>query len=525
MRYALTVGMQSSPSIPSTMRPIKIGRYALYDAIASGGMATVHIGRLLGPAGFSRTVAIKRLHEHLALDPDFAMMFLDEAMLAARIRHPNVVPTLDVVQTQGQLFVVMEYVQGESMSRLLRISAEQQRFVPPPVVAAIVCAALEGLHAAHEARGDNGEALELVHRDVSPQNILVGIDGIARMVDFGVAKAAGRMQETRAGQMKGKLAYMAPEQVQGKDVDRRTDVFAAGIVLWESLTGRRLYLGDNDAQTLAKVLAAGAPAPSQLVPGLPPAFDAVVGRALAAEPAWRFGSAREMAIALGECGPVAQAFRVAEWVESLAGDGLAGRANRVAEIEYHSASQSRNIAPPTPPLASSVVAPPPLPQRQMPPPPYEAAKFAEPSAGSSSAALPKGATEPGSPPRRLLWVGIAATVGVLATAAATFAIVAALPHGTTRGAPATASAPGPGELVPPSSPPVGASATATAGVVPSSAPVSVDDLPTAPPTTAPPTPPRGPGRAVAPPANNKPGCNPPYVIDSAGVRRYLPQCF
>jgi hypothetical protein len=503
--------MQSSPSVPGTMRPIQVGRYALYDAIASGGMATVHIGRLLGPAGFSRTVAIKRLHEHLALDPEFAMMFLDEALLAARIRHPNVVPTLDVVQTQGQLFVVMEYVQGESMSRLLRISSEQHKLVPPPVVAAIVCAALEGLHAAHEARGDNGEALDLVHRDVSPQNILVGVDGIARMVDFGVAKAAGRMQETRAGQMKGKLAYMAPEQVQGKDIDRRTDVFAAGVVLWESLTGRRLYLGENDAQTLAKVLAAGAPTPSRMVPGLPAAFDVVVGRALAADPAWRFGSAREMSIALGECGPVAQAFRVAEWVESLAGDGLVGRAHRVAEIEGHSASQSRNIAPPTPAVVTSVVA------TQAP---YAVARSDEPSAGPSTAPLHRGLTDAGPPPRRLLVAGLAATVGVLGTAAVTFAIVAALRHTTTRATevPSVPASADPAPLPPPA-------AVSTAPVVPSSPPVSVDDLPPARATSTVTTAlPRATGRPVTPPAT-KPGCNPPYVIDSSGVRRYLPQCF
>src|SRR5262249_30807867 len=162
-------------------------------------MATVHFGRLLGPVGFSRTVAIKRLHAHFAADPEFVSMFLDEARLAARIRHPNVVPTLDVVATAGELFLVMDYVPGETLSRLIAASNAQRRWIPLPIAAAMACGVLHGLHAAHEAKSERGAPLGIVHRDVSPQNLLVGTDGVPRVLDFGVAKAAGRLQTTRDG--------------------------------------------------------------------------------------------------------------------------------------------------------------------------------------------------------------------------------------------------------------------------------------------------------------------------------------
>jgi serine/threonine-protein kinase len=173
-------------------------------------MATVHFGRLLGVVGFSKTVAIKRLHPHLARDPEFVSMFLDEARLAARVRHPNVVSTLDVVALEGELFLVMEYIQGESLRQLGRSASEASTRIPPPIAATILVGVLHGLHAAHDAVNERGEPLGIVHRDVSPQNILVGIDGVPRVFDFGVAKAAGRLQSTHEGQLKGKLAYMSP---------------------------------------------------------------------------------------------------------------------------------------------------------------------------------------------------------------------------------------------------------------------------------------------------------------------------
>jgi eukaryotic-like serine/threonine-protein kinase len=225
-----------------------LGRYVLFDAIARGGMATVHFARLSGPVGFSRTVAIKRLHANFATDPEFVAMFLDEARLAARIRHPNVVPTLDVVASGGEVFIVLEYVSGEALVKLWRGHNARGEIIPVPISLAIMANALQGLHAAHEVRDEQGHPLGIVHRDVSPQNIIVGTDGVARVLDFGVAKAAGRLQETGdSGALKGKIAYMAPEQITGGAVSRQTDVYAASVVLWELLTGRRLVDGENDA--------------------------------------------------------------------------------------------------------------------------------------------------------------------------------------------------------------------------------------------------------------------------------------
>ena len=330
--------------------PKVLGRYALYDEIACGGMASVHLGRLLGPVGFSRTVAIKRLHPQFARDPEFVSMFLDEARLAARIRHPNVVPTLDVIAIEGELLVVMEYVQGESFSRLLRVCRQSGTRIPIRVVASIVTEMLAGLHAAHEARSERGEPLGIVHRDVSPQNVLVGIDGVARVVDFGVAKAVGRIQVTRDGQLKGKLPYMAPEQLTSHPVDRRTDVYAAAVVLWEALTGRRLFDG-SDAELMYRVLEAQVAPPSHVAPGLPAELDAIVMRGLARDPNRRWPTAMAMADAMDRIVMPSTAREVGRWVTQAAAEVLAARAAKVAEVE------SRSSHPMDLPTASPTVGP------------------------------------------------------------------------------------------------------------------------------------------------------------------------
>jgi eukaryotic-like serine/threonine-protein kinase len=332
-----------------------IGRYSVFDEIASGGMATVYLGRLIGSGGFVRTVAIKSLHAHLAKDPEFVAMFLDEARLAARIRHPNVVPTLDVVASKGEVFLVMEYVQGETLSRLARLQRSHGQLVPLPIVLRIMSDVLHGLHAAHEAHDDSGLHLDIVHRDVSPQNVLVGVDGVARVLDFGVAKATGRSQTTRDGAIKGKLSYMAPEQLMSKGVTRQTDVYAASVVLWELLTGRRLFTGDSEADVIGKLMHREIPPPSQLVPQLPPALDAVVMRGLADSLDKRFATARDMCAELARCG-IAEAptLAVGEWVQSLATDTLADRSAKIAAIASLPASvlaRSRHSTFPPPTAA------------------------------------------------------------------------------------------------------------------------------------------------------------------------------
>jgi hypothetical protein len=311
-----------------------LGRYAMYEQFAAGGMATLHYGRLLGPSGFSRTVAIKRLHAHLSEDPDFVAMFLDEARLAARIHHPNVIQTLDIESSEGELFVVLDYVHGDSLSRLLRESRRLGEPVTSALAGAILFGALEGLHAAHEARDARGDPLELVHRDVSPHNLLVGTDGIARVLDFGVVKARGRAQTTRVGQFKGKLAYMAPEQLRGT-VTRRTDVFAASVVLWEALTGVRLFTGEDD-EIIDRLLHRPIPSPREHAPLVTHQLESVVMRGLERDPSRRFATAREMAIALESHAPLATPIEVGAWVERVAGVTLAHRAERVAAIEAES---------------------------------------------------------------------------------------------------------------------------------------------------------------------------------------------
>ncbi|HEY6458566.1 MAG TPA: serine/threonine-protein kinase, partial [Polyangiaceae bacterium] len=261
-----------------------IGRYALYGAIASGGMATVHFGRLLGAGGFSRTVAVKRLHEHFARDPQFVMMFMDEARLASRIRHPNVVPTLDVVSAGDELFLVMEYVEGESLARLLKAATRRGERIPLAIACSIAAGLLHGLHAAHEARDERGAPLGIVHRDISPQNVLVGSDGVARILDFGVAKAAGSQQTTREGQLKGKLTYMAPELFGGARPQRAIDIYAAAVVLWEAIVGRHLFAGETDADTVGRILASRVDPASKHVAAVPPELDAVILRGLRADP-------------------------------------------------------------------------------------------------------------------------------------------------------------------------------------------------------------------------------------------------
>jgi serine/threonine-protein kinase len=309
------------------------GRYALHGEIASGGMASVYYGRLVGPAGFSRVVAIKRLHPQLAALPEFVTMFFDEVRLTARIRHPNVVPTLDAVYENGELFLVMEYVHGESLSTLIRLAREKGQFVPPGIATSIVCGLLHGLHAVHEARDENGQQLHIVHRDVSPQNVIVGFDGMARILDFGIAKAAGRAHTTRDGYLKGKMAYLAPEVVNGASTDRRVDVYASAAVLWETLTGGRLFDGENDSVVLARVLEGAVPPPSTFAAGLPQALDAVVLRGLDRDPSRRYPTARDMALALQrEVGALATS-EVGDWVEGLAHEARAERERQLVALE------------------------------------------------------------------------------------------------------------------------------------------------------------------------------------------------
>jgi serine/threonine protein kinase len=318
-----------------------VGRYLLGEPIAAGGMATVHLGRLLGPAGFSRTVAVKRLHAHLAQSPDFVRRFVDEASIASRVRHANVVQTLDVVVIGDEVLLVLDYVHGESFARLRRRASAAEAPIPPSVAAGIAIGVLRGLHAAHEAKSAKGTPLDLVHRDVSPQNILVGADGVARLLDFGIATAAGRAQETRPSDVRGKLAYMPPEQVAGEALDRRSDLFAVGVVLWEALAGERLFRGDDAASTIHAIYNRDAPRLSERDLGVRSALDDVLARALAKSIDGRFDTAMAMARALESAIAPASDREIADWVEAVASDILVERADQVAAFEGDESGSSK----------------------------------------------------------------------------------------------------------------------------------------------------------------------------------------
>ncbi len=402
--------MQTRPQTPALR---VVGRYVVQHEIATGGMATVYLGKLRGPVGFSPIVAIKALHPHFAKEPEFVRMFLDEARLAARIRHANVVPVLDVHEGEGELFLVLEYIHGDSLAQLLRWSRREHQLPSPGIASAIMCDVLHGLHAAHEAKDERGDPLGIVHRDVSPQNVLVGADGVARVFDFGVAKAAGRITTTTEGHVKGKFAYMAPEQLRGERINRQADVYSAAVVLWETLTGDRLFKAESEGNTVERALFAPVAPPSTFRPDLPAGLDAVVMRGLARERSQRFATAREMAVALQACVAPASPPEVGDWVEGLAFEALEGRKRRIAEIEAGVAASDASAA------EGSRSGPPPPLERPVAQAPTEERSSAEVSDAAGRALTTPASRETPRPPTRtrsttraLLVVGAVAIMGL-----------------------------------------------------------------------------------------------------------------
>ncbi|MBC7174457.1 MAG: serine/threonine protein kinase, partial [Polyangiaceae bacterium] len=281
----------------------QLGRYQVLAHIASGGMAGVYAARQEGTFGFERIVALKVLHPHLASEDEFLTMFVDEARLAARIRHPRIVSVLDIAEDPGEgLYLVMDYVEGDHLGNLSRAAQLAGARLPTRVVLRIVLDLLEGLEAAHGLVDESGAPTPIVHRDCTPHNVLVGVDGAARLTDFGVARAEARLTQTETGKYKGKLGYMAPEQLRGQGSDARADLFAAAVVLYESLTGRRLFRGDSPADTLRMLLVDPIPDVASLHPDLEP-LSAFLGKALSRAPEDRFESASAMAEALWAIAP------------------------------------------------------------------------------------------------------------------------------------------------------------------------------------------------------------------------------
>jgi len=322
--------------------PRMLGRYEIIGNLGHGGMATVYLARTAGEAGFHRLFAIKALHPHLAADRGFVAMLLDEARIAARLHHPNVVPIVDLGSQDGVHYVAMEYVEGCAMSALLYKSRNERS---PKLLVPIILDALAGLHAAHTLVDDDGRPLLLVHRDVSPQNVLVGIDGVGRITDFGVARAESRINTTRPGQLKGKLSYLSPEQIKGGTLDHRSDIFSAGAMLWSALTGLRLFRdASSDAATMANILTMEVPPPSTVGFKPPPELDAICLRALERDPDKRFASAQEMEEALREAatkgGFLGSRREVAEWVSASFKEELGARRNAVRSALSQAASRA-----------------------------------------------------------------------------------------------------------------------------------------------------------------------------------------
>ncbi len=317
-------------------RVAHVGRYELLLEIAAGGMATVYIGRLRGAAGFERLVAIKRMHPHVGSVPELAASFMDEAKLASLIRHPNVVSVHDVHEADGEHLLVMDFVDGTSLAALMKGAATRRSKLPRPVALKIVIDALHGLHAAHEQRTMDGRELSIVHRDATPHNILVGQDGQVRLTDFGIAKANERSVTTATGLAKGKFRYMAPEQARGGELDRRVDVFAMGIVIWELLTGRRMFRQSSDAEVLLAVTAGDFKPPSEFDPTVPPELDAIVMRALAPNREERWPTAISLADSLeawaGNNSGLTTTMEVAQVVSDLCGEDLAERQKAIADV-------------------------------------------------------------------------------------------------------------------------------------------------------------------------------------------------
>ena len=394
----------------------RIGPYDVIAELARGGMGVVYLGRRAGEAGFERLVAIKEMHPHLATDHDFVAMLLDEGRLAARIHHHNVVSVLELERGERGYYLVMPYVEGCSLAQLL---ARNPTCRPASLIVPIMIGVLGGLHAAHTVEDLDGRQVGLIHRDVSPQNILVGVDGDARITDFGVAKARARITSTGPGMLKGKIAYTAPEMVEAAtELDHRVDVFAAGAVLWSALTGRALFRGESDAETLRRILQLDIPPPSKVGLAPPAVFDGLVQKALARDPAHRFATAAAMAEALRDAalaaGLLGAPTKVARWVRETFAAEIDERHRQVRDA---AARTSHSVIAVLPGFAEPVDATPahdepaveiaaapspsasPSPSPSPPPPPIEVA-----------AAAPRGELA-----RFVLILALAFMAGVLAT--------------------------------------------------------------------------------------------------------------
>ncbi|MCH9685215.1 MAG: protein kinase [Deltaproteobacteria bacterium] len=485
--------------------PVMVGDYELIDEIASGGMGKVLLAQRHTEFGFQRLFALKMMHPHMVQDEDLRGMFLDEAALASRIHHPNVAAIVDLGVDDDRPFVVIQYVEGCSFYQLQR-GWEGPR--PIAMVLPILIDTLAGLQAAHELTDDDGNPLRFIHRDVSPENILVGVDGIARITDFGVAKARGRITCTRKGVRKGKLLYLAPEQLlESPDMDARVDVFAAGVVLWNALTGKRLFSAESPAGIMRNILEADIPPPSSLDSRINGCLDEICLRALARDPQERYPSARAMADDLRafgtEYGLLAPTYEIGHWVEVAAGEGLRAR-RRTIQRKRQVSSVSRVMGSLTP--ADT-------PAQARPPGEHGgAATLAFSRAHAATDAAAPALTEVVAEPKSRRWgvfVG-----GTLAGVLATMGVVMTCGEPTPVAASTHQARPAPHAAEASAMPTARAAAPKTGAVMPSAAGVPAPTSTPAPAAVEPPTPAAGdPPSPSAPPQSGTPSTATPAPVE------------
>ncbi|RKH52389.1 serine/threonine protein kinase [Corallococcus aberystwythensis] len=340
------------------MNPQAFGKYQLIKKLATGGMAEVWLARQSGIEGFQKELVVKRILPHLAEDREFVEMFKNEALIAARFNHPNIAQVYEFGEANGTYYIAMEFIHGEDLGRVMRKASGMNQWIARPLAIRIVASACEGLYYAHSRNDDRGQPLNVVHRDISPQNILISFDGSVKLVDFGIAKAADQASMTKSGAIKGKFAYMAPEQAAGKHLDRRADIFAIGLVLYEMLTGHRPLKKDSELATLQAAMECSIPSPSE-VADVPRDMDHVVMRALAKSADDRYDNAREFQTALEELLVnerwLVTSGQISELMKTLFADRLD---EELKQGQFVPVGEDSNTAPPRPPPDMSWDAPP-----------------------------------------------------------------------------------------------------------------------------------------------------------------------
>ena len=342
----------------SSFQPQAFGRYYLVDKIAVGGMAEVFKAKSYSDAGFEKLLVIKRILEHLSDNSEFVEMFIDEAKISVELQHSNIVQIYDFGRSGENYYIAMECVEGKDIKGVLRKLAQLRKLMPQSLALLIAHEVARGLDYAHKKADLAGEALHIVHRDISPSNIIVSYSGEVKIADFGIAKAESSAFDTKDGVLKGKYEYMSPEQARGERIDHRSDLFATGIILHEMLTGRLLFKTDSDVKTLEKIKQAEVPAPSSINPTIPAALDALVLRALSRDPDARFADGRALQAAiLEQLAPVTpdllradlQAFMGELFVDEIAAERVAlAQGSRAAEA-LRAEAEARALQPPPPP--------------------------------------------------------------------------------------------------------------------------------------------------------------------------------